>query len=76
MKTLRVLASLTVSVAAFGQMQDNQQKQLTCENGNYESRRARHCEIREQSFAALGHLNVDAGQNGGTTVKGWLRKKS
>lgn len=73
MKPLCVLASLTLSVAAFGQMQDNQQKQLTCENGNDESRRARHCEMREQSFTALSHLQVDAGQNGGTTVKGWSR---
>lgn len=73
MRALNVLASLAISVAAFGQMQDNQQKQLSCENGSYDSHRARHCEVREQSFATLGHLNVDAGQNGGTTVKGWLR---
>lgn len=65
-----MVAGLAIAAAAFGQMQDNQTKQLTCENsGN--NNRARYCEMREQSVAAVGLLNVDAGRNGGATVKGW-----
>jgi hypothetical protein len=61
------------SVPLFAQLQDNSEKQMTCDNGGSDSDRARHCEIREQTLAALGRLGVDAGRNGGATVKGWLR---
>lgn len=74
MKALRMMAGLALAAAAFGQMQDNQVKQLACENGGYDDR-ARYCEMREQSVAAVGLLNVDAGRNGGTTVKGWSRNE-
>jgi hypothetical protein len=63
----------TGGVPLFAQMQDNSEKQLTCENGGNDGDRARHCEIREQTVPAIGRLSVDAGQNGGATVKGWLR---
>jgi len=55
-------------------MQDNQAKQLTCDNGG-NSDRARYWEMREQSVAGVGVLDVDAGRNGGTTVKGWSRNE-
>jgi hypothetical protein len=55
-------------------MQDNQEKQMTCQNNGY-SERAKFCEVREQSAAAVGVLNVDAGPNGGATVKGWSRNE-
>jgi DUF4097 and DUF4098 domain-containing protein YvlB len=70
MTTPRLLAGMALVAAAFGQMQDNQTKQLSCSNSGYEDR-ARYCEMREQSVAAVGLLNVDAGANGGATVKGW-----
>jgi DUF4097 and DUF4098 domain-containing protein YvlB len=54
-------------------MQDNTEKQMTCQNGGYEAGRSRHCEIREQSMASIGRLTIDAGPNGGATVKGWMR---
>ena len=72
MTTLRVLAGLALAAAAFGQMQDNQTKQLSCENSGNDDR-ARYCEVREQPLAAVGLLNVDSGSNGGATVKGWSR---
>ncbi len=72
MKVLKILATLTLATAAFAQMQDNQAKEMTCDNTG-SGRQARSCEIREQSVAAVGVLNVDAGQNGGATVKGWSR---
>jgi len=67
------LAVSTGSVPMLAQMQDNTEKNMTCENGGYDSDGARHCEIREQSVPATGRLGVDAGRNGGVTVKGWLR---
>jgi hypothetical protein len=57
----------------FAQMQDNSEKQMTCQNDGYDSDHVRHCEIREQSVPGVGRLSVDVGQNGGATVKGWLR---
>src|ERR1700722_9381247 len=74
MKVLKVLASLALATAAFGQMRDNQTKEMTCDTRGSGSQ-ARSCEIREQSVAAIGVLNVDAGQNGGATVKGWSRNE-
>lgn len=66
------LAVFTGSVPLLAQFQNNTEKQLTCSNGGYDNNRARHCEIREQSVASVGRLNIDAGPNGGATVKGWL----
>lgn len=66
---------LTVALAVstiYAQMHDNREKQMTCEN-NGDSARARHCEIREQTFPGPGRLTVDGGMNGGVTIKGWLR---
>ena len=72
MTTLRILAGLALAAAAFGQMRDNQEKQLTCDSRSYDDR-GRSCDVREQSTAAVGLLNVDAGRNGGATIKGWTR---
>jgi hypothetical protein len=74
MKALKVLASLALATAAFGQMRDNQDKEMTCDKSG-SGGQARYCEIREQSAAAVGVLNVDAGRNGGATVKGWSRNE-
>jgi hypothetical protein len=74
MKALKVLASLALAATAFGQMRDNQKKEMTCDNTG-SANRARYCEIREQSPAAVGLLSVDAGRNGGATVKGWSRNE-
>ena len=67
------LAVSTGGVPLLAQLQDNSEKQMTCSNGGYDRDRARHCEIREQSLPSIGRLNIDAGPNGGVTVKGWLR---
>jgi hypothetical protein len=56
-------------------LRDNTEKQMTCQNGGYDSDRVRHCEMREQTVPAIGRLNVDANRNGGLTVKGWLRNE-
>ena len=66
------LAVSTGCVPLLAQLQDNSEKKMTCENGGNDGEQARHCEIREQTVASIGRLNVDAGHNGGVTVKGWL----
>ena len=55
------------------QLQDNSEKQMTCQNGGHDTESARHCEIREQTVPSIGRMSVDASPNGGVTVKGWLR---
>lgn len=72
MRLTYVLAAGLAFSTAFAQMHDNREKQMTCEN-NGGGDRARHCEIREQTFAGPGKLAVDGGVNGGATIKGWLR---
>ena len=67
------LALITGGVPLLAQLQDNSEKQLTCSNGGFDNDRARHCEIREQSLPSIGRLSLDAGQNGGATIKGWQR---
>jgi len=70
-------AAIAVSSAAsgFGQMRDNQERTLTCDNNhNSDNRLARHCEIKEQAMPASGGaIQIDPGVNGGVTVKGWSR---
>lgn len=74
MKALSILASLALAATAFGQMRDNQAKEMTCDGGG-SGNRARSCEVREQTVAAVGLLSVDPGENGGATVKGWSRNE-
>jgi hypothetical protein len=67
------MTAALLGVPVFAQLHDNTEKQLSCQNGSYDSDRARHCEMREQSVASIGQLTIDAGQNGGANIKGWTR---
>jgi DUF4097 and DUF4098 domain-containing protein YvlB len=72
--TFAVSAALAVpGVPLFAQLQDNTERQLTCDNGGYDSESVRHCEIREQAYPSIGRLNVDEVRNGAVSVKGSLR---
>jgi DUF4097 and DUF4098 domain-containing protein YvlB len=71
MKVLALLATLVGAASAFAQIQDNQQKQLTCDHGGYHDRQSRFCELREQYLGALPKLDVDSGKNGGLSIRGW-----
>jgi DUF4097 and DUF4098 domain-containing protein YvlB len=72
--TFAVSVALAVpGVPLFAQLQDNTERQLSCDNGGHDSETVRHCEIREQSYASIGRLNVDSGRNGAVSVKGALR---
>jgi putative adhesin len=78
--TVTCAAWIGIALFAAGQplpaqLRDNTEKQMTCQNGGYDSDRVRHCEMREQTVPAIGRLNVDANRNGGLTVKGWLRNE-
>ena len=69
--TTVALAALTLSTV-HAQMQDNRDKQMTCDQHGGGDR-ARSCAIREQTFPGTGRITVDGGVNGGASVKGWLR---
>jgi Putative adhesin len=72
--TFAVSAALAVpGLPLFAQLQDNTERQLTCENGGHDGDNVRHCEIREQSYPSIGRLNVDEVRNGAVSVKGALR---
>jgi hypothetical protein len=58
-------------VPLFAQPPDSGEKQLSCGNAGYDSQGARYCEVRELNAASVGRLNLDAGRNGGATIKGW-----
>jgi len=62
----------TGAIPLLAQMQNNTEKQMTCDNRGYQGDRARHCDIREQTLPSVGRLSVE-GHNGGATIKGWLR---
>ena len=71
---MKLALTIVLTLPLFAQLQDNTDKQLKCDNNNNDrGRGARHCEIRETSMASIGRLSLDAGSNGGVTVKGWLR---
>src|SRR5262249_50242094 len=63
------MALVMVAGTVYGQMQDNRDPQLSCDNNR--SDRARSCEIRESSLGPSGSLEIEPGRNGGISVKGW-----
>jgi DUF4097 and DUF4098 domain-containing protein YvlB len=66
-------AIFILAVPMTAQMRDNTQPTLNCSDNNHNGRLVRHCEMREQTVAYAGQLNIDGGQNGGVQVKGWSR---
>jgi DUF4097 and DUF4098 domain-containing protein YvlB len=70
--TMICLAATALAVSASAQMRDNRDKTMTCDDRGGGDR-VRHCDIRELPLAAGGRLDIDAGTNGGATIKGWLR---
>jgi hypothetical protein len=73
--TLLVFAIATLAVgAANAQKRDGSKEgSMDCRDGGWNDRLQSHCEIREQTVAAGGTITVDAGKNGGVSVKGWDR---
>jgi DUF4097 and DUF4098 domain-containing protein YvlB len=74
---LASIALLVAASAAFAQGNETRYS-LTCNDSNdyYSDTRARHCEVKEQTLATAGTLDVDGMQNGGISVKGWERNET
>jgi DUF4097 and DUF4098 domain-containing protein YvlB len=69
MKTSTLAILLTVCALSAGA-----QHSLDCDHGhNRSGRLASFCEMRELTIAATSQFSVDAGVNGGVSVKGWDR---
>jgi DUF4097 and DUF4098 domain-containing protein YvlB len=73
---LLFLLTITVLVSgvAIAQKKDGS---MQCREGEYWNgdRLRNHCEIREQTLPAGGSITVDAGRNGGVSIKGWERNE-
>ncbi len=73
---MRIAALFLFALALGAQMRDNTDKSLQCEDRRSNGDRARSCKITEQPLGVLGRLSVDAGHNGGVTVKGWSQART
>lgn len=73
--TALVSVALCLAVSAVAAQTDDSRYSLRCrdQDSSYNDSRARHCEVKEQTLATVGTLNVDGMQNGGISVKGWER---
>lgn len=67
------LTILTLSLLSAAAAQTDLTPKLTCENRGDRDRAGRFCEVREQTIAYGGQLNIDGKQNGGVSVRGWNR---
>ncbi len=67
------LAGLALPAAAA--RKDNQEKTLDCRDANHRDSQREFCEMKEQSIAPSGRLQIDSKPNGGVTVKGWSRNE-
>lgn len=76
---IALATTVLVPLTLLGQMRDNRDKELACQDYNYPGSwrfnrfEAHRCDIREQTVPATGRVTVDPGRNGGVTVKGWTR---
>jgi len=63
-------ALLFTSGSAVAQMRDNQDKKLECKDRGDSDR---FCAMKEETLPASAKLEVNAGPNGGISIKGWLK---
>lgn len=71
---LPVLSILILSVGAYAQNEKIITDSEWCDeknNNRYNSSREKHCEVREITLNARQDLNIDAGRNGGISIKSW-----
>jgi len=67
------LTILFLSLLSAAAAQTDLTPKLTCENRGNRDRGGRFCEVREQTVAYGGQLNIDGKTNGGVSVRGWNR---
>jgi hypothetical protein len=66
------MMTLAIGVTALPVVaQRGQERSLSCNDRNNNSRYASHCEMREQNVGFAGRLTIDGGTNGGVSIKGW-----
>lgn len=75
MRKILIIALAGLAVPAFSARKDNQEKTLACRDENSDDSRRQFCEMKEQTMAATGRLQIDSRPNGGITVKGWSRNE-
>lgn len=69
-----LLALLFFPNQAFSQTSRTVENSEWCKeenNNRYNSSREKHCEVREITIDARSTLNIDAGKNGGISIKSW-----
>lgn len=82
-RRILVCASVGLSVICLLVSTASAQKQeprpsLSCDSEGVSPNewRSQHCEVKEQTIAATGAINVDGMENGGISVKGWGRNET
>ena len=63
--------ALAASAAPAAAQDDSGRWLEGCRRNDYGNDREVHCEVRESRLPARGSLRVDAGQNGGVSVRAW-----
>src|SRR6267378_7285349 len=72
--TLLILATISLA-GASSLAQKKTEGPMECRDSWNNDRLQNHCEIREQTLPTGGPISVDAGRNGGVSVKGWDRNE-
>ena len=72
------LAFVFVTIAclvtpAIGQMRDNRDRQLSCDDFNRNGPRV--CDLQERTLGPAATLEIMPGRNGGVVVKGWAQNQ-
>jgi len=75
MKAMKWILTLMICLPVMAQMQNNTEQSLKCNDGNNwrNNKNFSACQIKEQTIAGTSLIDVDGGQNGGASVKGWDR---
>ena len=74
--TAVLLAASSALLPAQGRRDDRDRSRASTQDDcgqRWDSRRHRHCEVRESSLPGLNPIDIDAGQNGGIRIRGWDR---
>src|SRR5215831_18077723 len=68
--------TLAVATTASAQRRDTRFGQSNddwCADAGHNGDHASYCEVRESTIGAAGTIDIDAGRNGGISVRGWDR---
>jgi len=71
---MRSCLPLLITLSLSAQLHDNRDKTMTCRDNSNDGL-VHSCNISEQTLGSSGALSIDAGHNGGVTVKGWAQNQ-